>query len=206
MKKVIGVYGLISSGKSSFAKLLSKDIGALYINADEIGHTALCIKKEEIVNAFSDRILDKNGNIDRKILGKIVFSDKKKLEKLESISHPFIYEEVKKMALNNVENPVVIDAALLMRSDLYKLCDIKIYVDSKVSDIIKRMKKKRFMEEKDARKRIKSQRDVKIKKFNADIIVKNMKDYNRLVIISRRIGRHYESDTISKYRRKRVFR
>lgn len=205
MKKIIGVYGLICSGKSTFAKLLAKEIDAVYINADDIGHEALLEKKHEIVALFSDKILDNNGNIDRKLLGKIVFSNKKKLKSLESISHPFINEKIKKI-ISNTDKSVIIDAALLIRSNLHNICDITIYVDSKVSDIIKRMKYTRHIEEKEARKRIKFQNDVKIKKFNADIIIKNMRDYNRLVMISKQIGRHYESNIISKYRRKTIFR
>ena len=51
MKNVIGIFGLICSGKSSFSKLLAKELNALYIDADIIGHEALNdkIKKEELI-------------------------------------------------------------------------------------------------------------------------------------------------------------
>ena len=68
MKNIIGIFGLICSGKSSFSKLLAKELNALYIDADIIGHEALNdkIKKEELIKEFSSDILDNNGNIDRK--------------------------------------------------------------------------------------------------------------------------------------------
>ena len=192
MKNIIGIFGLICSGKSSFSKLLAKELNALYINADIIGHEALNdkIKKEELIKEFSSDILDNNGNIDRKKLGKIVFGNSKKLRKLESINYPYIEDKVYKL-INSTDKDVVIEAALIMRSEIYKMCNSLIYVNSKMEDIINRMKKKRNISEKEARKILKMQIDVKNKKFNADIIINNMRDYNHLVIVSKKLGRHY---------------
>ena len=180
MKNVIGIFGLICSGKSSFSKLLAKELNALYIDADIIGHEALNdkIKKEELIKEFSSDILDNNGNIDRKKLGKIVFGNSKKLRKLESINYPYIEDKV------------------------YKL------INSTDKDIIKRMRKSRNISEKEARKILKMQIDVKNKKFNADIIINNMRDYNHLIIVSKKLGRHYGTKSKSKQRdrrRKRIF-
>ena len=208
MKNIIGVYGLICSGKSSFSKLLAKELNALYIDADIIGHEALNNKKEELIKEFSKDIkdiLDNNGNIDRKKLGKIVFANSKKLRKLENITYSYIEDKVYKL-INSTERDVVIEAALIMRSEIYKMCSSLIYVNSKTSDIINRMKKSRNISEKESRKILKMQIDVKNKRFNADIIINNMRDYNRLIIISKKLGRHYGNKSKSKqHRRKRVF-
>ena len=206
MKNVIGIYGLICSGKSSFSKLLAKELNALYIDADIIGHEALNDKnkKEELIKEFSSDILDDNGNIDRKKLGKIVFGNSKKLRKLESINYPYIEEKVSKL-INSTDKDVVIEAALIMRSEIYKMCNSLIYVNSKTADIINRMKKKRNISEKEARKILKMQIDVKNKKSNADIIINNMRDYNYLVIVSKKLGRHYGDKHKRKSARKRLF-
>ena len=192
MKNVIGIYGLICSGKSSFSKLLAKELNALYIDADIIGHEALNDKnkKEELIKAFSSDILDNNGNIDRKKLGKIVFGNSKKLRKLESITYPYIEKKISEL-IKSTDKDVVIEAALIMRSEIYKMCGSLIYVNSKTADIINRMKKKRNISEKEARKVLKMQIDVKNKKSNADIIINNMRDYNHLIIVSKKLGRHY---------------
>ena len=210
MKNVIGIYGLICSGKSSFSKLLAKELNALYIDADIIGHEALNDKdkKEELIKEFSSDILDDKGNIDRKKLGKIVFGNSKKLGKLERINYPYIEEKVSKL-INSTDKDVVIEAALIMRSEIYKMCNSLIYVNSKMEDIINRMKKKRNISEKEARKILKIQIDVKNKKSNADIIINNMRDYNHLVIVSKKLGRHYgykhKRKSKSKQCRKRLF-
>lgn len=192
MKNVIGIYGLICSGKSSFSKLLAKELNALYIDADIIGHEALNDKdkKEELIKEFSSDILDNKGNIDRKKLGKIVFGNSKKLRKLESINYPYIEKKIFEL-INSTDKDVVIEAALIMRSEIYKMCSSLIYVNSKTADIINRMKKKRNISEKEARKVLKMQIDVKNKKSNADIIINNMRDYSHLVIVSKKLGRHY---------------
>ena len=103
-----------------------------------------------------DMVLDNNGNIDRKKLGKIVFGNSKKLRKLESINYPYIEDKIYKL-INSTDKDVIIEAALIMRSEIYKMCDSLIYVNSKTSDIIKRMRKSRNISEKEARKILKMQ-------------------------------------------------
>ena len=201
-KNIVGVYGLICSGKSYFSKMLAKEMNALYIDADLIGHEALINNKENIVNEFSSDILDGSGNIDRKKLGDVVFNNLKKLKRLEEINYPYIENRVKEL-IDSSDKDVVIEAALIMRSRIRFMCTSLIYVNSKTSDIIKRMKKSRNISEHEARKRLKMQRDVKNNKFNADILINNMKDYNNLIIISKKLGRHY--GVKSKHRRKRHF-
>lgn len=201
-KNIIGVYGLICSGKSSFSKMLAKEMNALYIDADLIGHEALINNKDNIVGEFSSDILDGSGNIDRKKLGAVVFNNFKKLKRLEEINYPYIENRVKEL-VDSSNKDVVIEAALIMRSKIRFMCTSLIYVNSKTSDIIKRMKKSRNISEHEARKRLKMQRDVKNNKLNADILINNMKDYNNLIIISKKLGRHY--GVKSKHRRKRLF-
>lgn len=198
MKKVIGISGIVASGKTTVSKLLRDYYNAVLISADELGHKALIEKKKDIVDVFGSIILDENGNINREVLAKIVFSNKNNLKKLECISHKYIYDEVERI-IKNSDNVIIIEAALLYRIKLNTLCDLKIYVESKKIDIIKRLKKRGFDEIR-AKKLIKLQRDVKINKSDADIVVKNMKNYENLIIITKRIGQQYEREI--KFRRR----
>ena len=204
MRNIIGVYGLICSGKSSFSKMLAKELDAFYIDADKLGHEALENKKDIIVKEFSDSILDSNNNIDRKKLGGIVFSNKNKLKKLQDITYSYIEKKTEDL-INSTDKDVVIEAALIMRSSIYKLCNSLVFVNAKTSNILKRMQKTRNISERHARKILKMQRDVKNKKLDADIIVNNMRDYNHLVIISRKLGWHYGNESKRKHGRKRLF-
>lgn len=204
MRNIIGVYGLICSGKSSFSKMLAKELDAFYIDADKLGHEALENKKDIIVEEFSDSILDSNNNIDRKKLGGIVFSNKNKLKKLQDITYSYIEKKTEDL-INSTDKDVVIEAALIMRSNIYKLCNSLVFVNAKTSSILKRMQETRNISEHHARKILKMQRDVKNKKLDADIIVNNMRDYNHLVIISRKLGWHYGNESKRKHGRKRLF-
>lgn len=69
--------GPIASGKSNVAKRLSER-GAKVINCDEIGHQIYrkgkpCYRK--LIEAFGERIVAEDGEVNRKALGAIVFSD-----------------------------------------------------------------------------------------------------------------------------------
>ena len=203
-RNIVGVYGLICSGKSSFSKMLAKEMNALYIDADLIGHKALIENKDNIVKEFSSSILDENNNIDRKKLGAIVFCNSKKLKKLQELNYPYIENKVKEI-IESTDKNVVIEAALIMRSEIRFMCSSLIYVNAKTSDIIKRMRKTRNISETNARKILKMQRDVKNNILNADILINNMKDYNNLIIISKKLGRYYGVKSKSKRRRKRLF-
>ena len=122
--------------------MLAKEMNALYIDADSIGHEALINNKENIVREFSSDILDENNNIDRKKLGSIVFNNSKKLKKLEELNYPYIEKRVKEL-IDSTDKDVVIEAALIMRSNIKSMCSSLIYVNAKTSDIINRMKKSR---------------------------------------------------------------
>ncbi|WP_422449093.1 dephospho-CoA kinase [Thermoanaerobacterium sp. DL9XJH110] len=126
--KVIGLTGGIASGKSTVSMLL-KQKGAAIIDADEIAKEIMQPGKPawaEVVEHFGKGILREDGNIDRKKLAHIVFSDEKELETLNRITHPRIVEEIKrrlKTFREKNESVVVVDAALLLEIGLDLLVD-----------------------------------------------------------------------------------
>ena len=128
--KIIGLTGGTGSGKGFVASYL-KNNGAYIIDADEIAHRII-LKGEaaykEIVEFFGEGILDEEGNIIRKELGKIVFSDGEKLKVLNSCTHKYIgltvLEEVKKAeAEPDKYKFIVYDAPLLLDTDFINSCD-----------------------------------------------------------------------------------
>ena len=96
---IIGLTGGIASGKSTVSKYLAEKGFKVY-DADKIAKNISEEKyvQEEIIATFGDKILDKNGNVDRKKLKEIVFENKDKLKKLNGIIHPKVidfYKELK---------------------------------------------------------------------------------------------------------------
>jgi len=92
--RVIGLTGGIGSGKSLAAQFFA-ELGALVIDADQLARDVISRGTEgfdEIVTHFGDSIL-RNGDIDRRALGEIVFNDKQALAVLEGIIHPRVEAE-----------------------------------------------------------------------------------------------------------------
>ncbi len=94
---VIGLTGGIASGKSTVSAKL-KELGAAIIDVDILARGVVSkgeIAYNRIVQCFGENILLPSGEINRKRLGSVVFSDKEKLALLNSITHPEIISRVK---------------------------------------------------------------------------------------------------------------
>lgn len=178
--KVIGLTGGIASGKTTVSTYL-KSKGYKVIDADLISRDIYHIGKEayrKIIEEFGEGILDNQRNIDRKILGSIVFNDKYKLSKLNEITHPIIVNEIlrkiEEIKLKG-EKICFVDAALLIEANLAKYVDeVWLVVVDEVVQLDRLMKRDKlsFAE---AKKRIESQMNVEEKKKFADYIIDNSK-------------------------------
>jgi dephospho-CoA kinase len=92
--RVIGLTGGIGCGKSLAAQYFA-ELGALVIDADQLARAAIERGSDgfdEVVALFGDSIL-KDGNIDRRALGELIFKDPTAKKQLESIIHPFVRRE-----------------------------------------------------------------------------------------------------------------
>ncbi|MFP3915098.1 MAG: dephospho-CoA kinase [Actinomycetota bacterium] len=87
------VTGGIGCGKSTVTRLASA-AGYSTIDADLVGHDVLAGPARSAVEARWPEVM-KGGQVDRKALGAIVFSDRGQLKELESITHPLISEELR---------------------------------------------------------------------------------------------------------------
>lgn len=127
--KVIGLTGGIGSGKSTVSAYLLKK-GCEIIDADLISREMT--EKDspalgEIREAFGDAVFQKDGSLDRKTLGDMVFSDKNKLETLQNIVTKKVIETIdgrllalKKKGFCGI---AVIDAPLLLECGLENMAD-----------------------------------------------------------------------------------
>ena len=124
----IGLTGGIASGKSVVARMLQQ-MGCAIIEADLIAHEFLKSShpvSREIVKEFGPQILDANGEIDRRMLGAIVFADPQKLSRLNALTHPHVLREIGNrladLAQKGTEIAVVV-AALHVETGFYKTFD-----------------------------------------------------------------------------------
>ncbi len=128
--KIIGITGGTGAGKSVLSNALEK-CGATIIDADKISRQVSAVGGAaygEIVSSFGKEILMSSGEIDRKVLGKIVFAYPQKLELLEKITHKHIFEEMQNQIDRCATNVAVLDVPLLFSSDFPFKCDVTVAV------------------------------------------------------------------------------
>lgn len=176
---IVGLTGGIATGKSLVSNEL-KRLGAHIIDADIVAREIVEPGKPaygEIVREFGSSILKEDGTLDRKGLGRIVFSDREALNKLNSITHPRIKERIAQEALEiekRYEDPViVVDIALLIELGMHTGMSSVIVVYSPEDEQIRRMLQRDGLTEQDARNRLKAQMPIKEKLKYADHIIEN---------------------------------
>ena len=174
--KVIGITGSSGSGKSTITKILSEELEAKIINADEVVKQMQEKDSEyyrKIVDLFGANILQEDGSLNRKKIAEIIFRDENKKEKLDKLTFKYVVEEIRQQVEKAKEEYIIIDAPLLIESGLNKICNIVIAVISKKQEQIKRICKRDNIEESIAKLRLEAQRDNEFYKTNADYIVEN---------------------------------
>lgn len=128
---IICICGKSGSGKSTIAKLISKKISnSIHVDIDKIGHQSHNNKnvKNELINTFGEVILTDN-NIDRKKLGKIVFSNKIEMKKLENITWNYMEQEIDKIINSNKDKVIILDWLLLPKTKYFESSALRILVD-----------------------------------------------------------------------------
>jgi dephospho-CoA kinase len=164
---VVGITGGIGSGKSTVTKILEDINKSVVIDADKLGWaayqkgTSCYIKVKDHFGLINKDIISEDGEINRKILGSIVFSDKSKMKELESI----VWPEIKDMIIKRIEelkteckiDMIVIEAAIMIEAGWQDLLDMLwvIYVDREVA--IERIKQRNSLSQDEAAKRVDSQ-------------------------------------------------
>ena len=201
---VVGLTGSIGTGKSEAARQLEA-LGASIISADEVGHEAYTPNTEaweQVVAAFGDVILREDGEIDRRKLGALVFSDAGQLAKLNQIMHPrmarMVADKIEVLRSQGV-GVVVVEAALLFEAGWDSLVEEVWVTDSPDQIVIERLNKRNGLSEEEVRKRISSQMDRTERLEKADFVIDNSGDMAGLESaikelwdsrVTRRTGKH----------------
>jgi dephospho-CoA kinase len=172
----VGITGSIASGKSTVARRM-KDRGIPVIDLDKVGHEVLRKRHEAfepVLAAFGRGILGEDGEIDRKKLGALVFSDPAARERLNQIMHPRIRAEearrVDAMAEAG-ESTVATEAALLIETGQRKRFDFFVVVGCAPEIQMARLMKRDHCTLDEAKQRVESQLSFEQKKAEADWVI-----------------------------------
>lgn len=174
----VGITGSIGTGKSTFSNLLRKK-GYFVLDADVLAKknlekTSLAFSK--ILTEFGNSILNSDGDIDRSKLAQIVFADKMKLEKLESITHPEVraaVEKAKDEHKKNNQKYLFYDVPLLFEKNMEKSFDLVVMVTCSLENQIKRIKSRNQWSDVEIQKRLAAQLSTAEKESRAHVLVNN---------------------------------
>lgn len=177
----IGITGNIASGKSTVENII-KEFGYDVFDADEMTHRILDEAKSDIVKIFPEEDVITNGQIDRKKIATIVFSDNNKLKMLESIIHPKVKQEILNI-LNSCQNKkaVFVSVPLMFEAGFEDIFDKIIFVSAPENLRLKRLMLRNNLTEEDALKRIKSQLPESNKISKCSYIIKNDSDIEQII-------------------------
>lgn len=174
----IGLTGGIATGKSTVSRLL-RARGYAVIDADQLSREVVQIGTEahrEIASAFGPDAISDSGELDRKKIGAIVFSDRSKLALLESIIHPRVRrraQELRDELAAEGREVAFYDVPLLFEKNMKGLFDRTVVVACSPETQLRRLILRDGFPEEEAKRRVASQIPIAEKTKLADDVIRN---------------------------------
>ena len=171
----VGLTGGIACGKSHVARALAAS-GLAVVDLDAVAHAIIApggAAHDEVVAAFGPAVLSEDGAVDRKALGRIVFSSPADRARLEAIVHPRVRQEEARLLreLGAGHAVVVAEAALLVEAGLHLRFDRLVVVHCPPETQIERLRARDLLPLADARARLAAQMDVDEKRrFGHEVV------------------------------------
>ena len=169
---VIGVTGRSGSGKSYISGILSQITGLRVFDSDAEYKKLLATNPQmtkAILDAFPEA--DAGGQVDRRVLGGIVFRDKSKKALLESITHPIVAYHARRFAREN--KGAILDVPLLFESGIDRMCTATLGVVAQEELIADRICSRDGITAEAAALRLSAQPDIRYYFDRCDIMIKN---------------------------------
>ena len=177
--KVVAVTGGIGSGQSTVCKKLI-ELGCRIIDLDKKAKQIIqkdASLQEELKTVFGKEIFTSNGNLDRKLLGRLAFSDEIRTRELNKLVHPRmvvdVIEEMETARFSEKYPLIVIDAALIFEISIEQMFDVVIVVYANKENRIKRVMERDDLKRAEILARISRQIPLEDKKEWADYVIDN---------------------------------
>jgi dephospho-CoA kinase len=176
---LLGVTGGIASGKSTVSDML-RELGSPLIDFDLLARKVVepgTQGYQQIVDYFGKQVLQENGDLDRKKLSDIVFGDIEKRKKLESFTHPYIYDEffkaIEQITREKPDAVIQVSVPLLIELNLQFLFDKLLVVYVTPETQAKRLAARDGISRAEAEKIMQSQLPIDEKTSYADFVIEN---------------------------------
>ncbi len=171
---VLGVLGGICSGKTAVAEVFERE-GFSRIDADRIVHSLLGTRevKESLCRIFGGDMFHSDGSVNRNSLADVVFEDRSKLARLNAVLHPGVIEVIERR-ISEVQSPVVLDAALLVETQLdRRFCTHLLFVDTPLEVRLRLAVQVRGWHPRELLRRERMQQPLEAKREKADLVISN---------------------------------
>jgi dephospho-CoA kinase len=178
----VGLTGGIATGKSTVGKIFV-GLGCHLIDSDRITHQLFEAGEAvhgAVLREFGERILAKNGSIDRKVLADIVFNDSEARAKLNQLVHPAVIQRqqawLREIEASDPNGVAIVDAALMIEVGTYKNYDKVIVVSCAPEIQEQRLRGRSELSDSQIDARIRSQMPMEEKVKYADYVIDNSGD------------------------------
>ncbi len=184
-KRIIGLTGGISTGKSTVGRYLATNYQLLVLDADIFAREAVkpdSLILQEIVNRYGDKILLSDRTLNRKELGNIIFSDVNERLWIESKIHPYVRENLL-VGVNQMPKKgiIVLVIPLLFEAKMTDLVTEVWVVSCSESQQIQRLMERDQITLSQAKERINSQMSLLEKCQKADMVLHNSSTVEELL-------------------------
>lgn len=169
---ILGITGGTGCGKTTLLSLI-REKGGLILDCDAIYHELLR-SDNAMLSAIEARFpgVIEGGVLNRKKLGRIVFSDKNALLDLNKITHAAVKAEVLRR-LEAAPKLAAIDAIGLFEGGLAELCHVTVAVTAPTEDRVRRLMARDTISEEYARSRIAAQHEEAWFREHCDYVLEN---------------------------------
>lgn len=171
---IVALTGGIGCGKSLVANYFA-GLGADVIDADQLARNAIergSAGFDEVVALFGDAIL-KDGDIDRRALGEIVFADSEKRKMLEAIVHPKVQQALENIRKRMAPDQILIyEIPLLVETNAADRFDFVITVEAPLEQRVARLRA-RGLHQSEIEKRMANQASPDARRSVADKVIEN---------------------------------
>jgi dephospho-CoA kinase len=197
---IIGLTGLIGSGKSVIANIFAQ-LGAAIIDTDAISHQLTTEDKPtlaKIASIFGKEYLTQQGLLDREKMRQLIFANEIERLKLEKLLHERIYQVTRKQLDNSRAEIVVLIVPLLFKVAKFRqLVDYTLFVDCDMPTIYQRLKQRNNFSPIEVNKIIETQMPRAMQIKLADEVITNNGSLEQLKYTTELVYNKYAKMTVA---------
>ena len=172
--KKIGVTGGIGSGKTSVCRVLNV-LGIPVFSADNVAKEVLDIDTGIIlrINTIAGKNLYENGSLDKAELARMIFNNKRLLEKVNALVHPVVFSRFREWHKKQTAPYTIMEAAILFESGAAAMVDGIITVVAPIEERVNRVIHRNNLTREQVMDRMRNQMDDTERIKKSDFVIQN---------------------------------